>query len=887
VVSPTYSHTIFAASLQGVFVSKDQGNTWSVLVTELPNVEVDQLQISPNGNDLYAFTYGRSAWSTHVNGIGYGYHILQADDSPPLFFSRSVVNFNAFPVGATHTLPATVTNTSHDDVTINDVSMPVDNAFSLDRSGCPSGVVLHGGDSCTVQVTYTVRASIQSTNTLTFSDSFGTQQLAVKGSGITSIGVSTTGVDFGSRQINGATGAGPTIVATNFSVNTVHMTPVFITVGGGVQDGNAFSIASDTCSNHDLAPNQTCAINVSFRPTMTGNILARAIFNNNSPDTPPYVVLSGTGLDTNAPVITASPSTLDFGNVATVQYVFQERVMTLTNTGGSDLLISSIAPSSYLSNNDALAFNVAEDFCSGVTLHPGQQCSLKVMFEPYQSTNTGTGQRTTPLYISSNAKTGGYTTFTLTGNGAAPSYTAPYTVFHGRPGGFKTDFGSQPVHGTAGCTMSVTFSPTAVGARTASVQFTDNAFDSPQTVLLTGVGVAMPVVNLSLAALTFSNTGLNKTSVAKDVLLTNSGLAPLSITGTTASSDFLQTNTCGTSVAAGATCKIHVTFTPTALGSRTSTLIVSDNAAGSPHTTALSGTGVPDYTLTSSSPRGAIVAEPNDTSYGAGAAVVLTAGPNPGYSFTGWSTDGTPVSATNPLTVTVDTNHAVTANFIAENPVPILNKTAPLSASVHGAAVTVTVTGTGFVSASTVDWDGLALPTTFVSSTQLTATIPATDFATATTARLTVVSPGPGGGTSNGLPFSVNAPPKIDSISPVSGVTTGGTTVTISGLGFLPGATVKFGASDATGVTVTQSATITCVAPTHAAGAVAITVTNPDGQNNTLANGYTYGAVNLTPPTRAAGPTVPITPLPHPSTRSPGPTVPAAAGTPAPLPVGR
>src|SRR6185312_5578639 len=69
----------------------------------------------------------------------------------------------------------------------------------------------------------------------------------------------------------------------------------------------------------------------------------------------------------------------------------------------------------------------------------------------------------------------------------------------------------------------------------------------------------------------------------------------LSITGITITSgnpgDFAQTNNCGTTVAAGATCTINVTFTHTTTGSRISSVSVADNAIGSPHTVSLSGTG--------------------------------------------------------------------------------------------------------------------------------------------------------------------------------------------------------------------------------------------------------------------------------------------------------
>jgi phosphatidylethanolamine-binding protein (PEBP) family uncharacterized protein len=144
----------------------------------------------------------------------------------------------------------------------------------------------------------------------------------------------------------------------------------------------------------------------------------------------------------------------------------------------------------------------------------------------------------------------------------------------------------------ANCSISVTFTPTAAGTRTGAVTVTDNAAGSPQTASLTGTGVtAGPSAALSPTSLTFASQTVGTTSAAKPITLSNSGSAALSITSITASGDYAQTNTCGTSLAAGANCSISVTFTPTATGTRTGTITVTDNAPGSPQTASLSGTG--------------------------------------------------------------------------------------------------------------------------------------------------------------------------------------------------------------------------------------------------------------------------------------------------------
>jgi IPT/TIG domain len=80
------------------------------------------------------------------------------------------------------------------------------------------------------------------------------------------------------------------------------------------------------------------------------------------------------------------------------------------------------------------------------------------------------------------------------------------------------------------------------------------------------------------------------------------------------------------------------------------------------------------------------------------------------------------------------------------------------------------------------------------------------------------------------------AAPTVSSISPTSGPTTGGTSVTITGANFVSGATVAFGGTAATGVTVVSSTTITATTPPMAAGTVPVKVTNPDGSSATLSS---------------------------------------------------
>jgi HYDIN/CFA65/VesB-like, Ig-like domain/Right handed beta helix region len=109
----------------------------------------------------------------------------------------------------------------------------------------------------------------------------------------------------------------------------------------------------------------------------------------------------------------------------------------------------------------------------------------------------------------------------------------------------------------------------------------------------------MPVASVSPTNSGFGNQDVGTTSAARAVTLANTGAAALSITGISASGDFAQTSNCPASLAAGSNCTIQVTFTPTTTGPRVGALTVADNAAGSPQTVSLTGTGSSSVTSAS------------------------------------------------------------------------------------------------------------------------------------------------------------------------------------------------------------------------------------------------------------------------------------------------
>jgi subtilisin family serine protease len=223
----------------------------------------------------------------------------------------------------------------------------------------------------------------------------------------------------------------------------------------------------------------------------------------------------------------------------------------------------------------------------------------------------------------------------------------------------------------------------------------------------------------------------------------------------------------------------------------------------------------------------------------------------------------------------------VNAARAVTGPPPAVTSLSPSSRPAGSGAFTLTVGGSNFTSGAAVLWNGSPRGTTFVSSTQITAGIPASDLADAGSANLAVTNPD---GTTTALPLTftiTTSPPRPAGIGPNAGSTKGGTAVTISGDYFQAGAQVTIGGV-AAGIRSVTRTTISAVTQAHAVGTVSVVVTNPDGQTATLTNAYTY-APEPEPTSRVGPPPVSGMPGPHPATRG-GPVGPASGNPPAPEP---
>jgi hypothetical protein len=319
--------------------------------------------------------------------------------------------------------------------------------------------------------------------------------------------------------------------------------------------------------------------------------------------------------------INLAPLTLAFDSEPVGSTTAAQSVV-LTNTSDVNLSISSIVASDGFTESDDCGTSLAPNgFCTvNAAFHPttagAQTGTLTFTNSDVGSpqvvalTGTGTGSLPTATLtgISFGSEVEGTTTAAMSAALTNTSITTALTISGITITGTNAaDFAittgtnacGASVAAATSCSIYATFKPSLVGPESATLNVADNATGSPQTATLSGTGTA-PTPTATLApALSFNGLVLGATSAPLAAVLTNTSTTAIAISGITVSgnnsSDFTiaaGTNACGASLAGGATCNVFVTFAPGAVGARTATLNVADNATGSPQTVGLTGTGV-------------------------------------------------------------------------------------------------------------------------------------------------------------------------------------------------------------------------------------------------------------------------------------------------------
>ncbi len=426
--------------------------------------------------------------------------------------------------------------------------------------------------------------------------------------------LSQTAVPFGSRTVN-----------TTSAVTTVTLT----------NNGSAnLLISSITGTGGDFAFNTTCPIstpplfvaascnfNITFTPLSVNALTGTITIVSNAPGSPHIISMAGNGVAIAVPNLTLSAMTIDLGSQP-LGMIGPDRGVLITNTGFATLNLTSVAVTGAGFSRVVPTLSSPSD--CGVSLAPGGNCQIAIGFAP-SVLGSATGQ----LTINSNAA-GSPHVISLTGIGIAlaqASISLPAsidfasqivnTISTARPlslgntgsgvltvtsigvsGVNAADFSiagdCSTVAAGATCALLVTFKPGAIGARNAQIDIVSNAGGVANVVRLTGAGVAVPapIVALNMTAIGFGNVIYGSMGSPMNVILGNTGGANLAISSIVSTgADFSLTHNCPSALSPSTQCAISVRFSPLALGSRSGVLRVNSNAAGSPHSVNLSGTG--------------------------------------------------------------------------------------------------------------------------------------------------------------------------------------------------------------------------------------------------------------------------------------------------------
>ena len=434
--------------------------------------------------------------------------------------------------------------------------------------------------------------------------------------------VAPSPLTFGS-QLVGTTSSPLSVTITNAAgAGVLAISSVSITGASASQ----FAITANNCDT-SVAAGNSCAISVTFTPTISGAAIATLNIVSTNPTSLP-VPISGTGV---APIDSVSPLALSFGNV-TVNTTSSAQTVTIANSGSSALTLTSFA----ISGGNATDFAISNNTCpvSPATLAISGSCTVSVTMKP-----AAMGTRSSVLVINSSDPVTPRVDVSLTGVGTeaiatvAPgsltyglqlvnTSSAAQTVTLSNTGNIPMNISSIAVTGTnatdfvinyncslngaglangASCTISVTFRPLAAGlSRTGNLVISTNALAPTGGTVTVPLSASSTGVNLSTTALTFAPQVVGTTSAYQSVTLTNAGTTPLIISSVAnvggQTTDFTLTNNCpigGTGLAVGASCRVTVRFAPKATGVRTTTLTIASNDPGMPSgKIVLTGTGI-------------------------------------------------------------------------------------------------------------------------------------------------------------------------------------------------------------------------------------------------------------------------------------------------------
>ncbi|HNT74232.1 MAG TPA: choice-of-anchor D domain-containing protein [Anaerolineae bacterium] len=618
------------------------------------------------------------------------------------------LNFGEQDVTAGPTLAqcVTVTNTGNADLHVTGIALTGDAAadFLITSGGAP--ITLTGHSTHTIHIAFdpmTMGAKAAQLQILSDATGQATVNVALSGVGAAApeIVVAPLALDFGEQGVDDGPTLSQTVTITNVGSTDLHIASVSLTG----TDAAEFIIADDT-GETPLTPGGTRRVQVAFAPISAGVKTATLTIHSNDADEPTVAVaLSGTGL---AAEIIVAPLALDFGEQDVTAGPTLAQCVTVTNTGNADLHVTGIALT-----GDAAADFLITSGGAPITLTGHSTHTIHIAFDPMTM-----GAKAAQLQILSDATGQATVNVALSGVGAAAPeiVVAPFALDFGEQ---EVDYGptlsqtvtitnvgSTDLHLTAvGLTgddaaeftiaddtgetpltpgavrrVQVAFAPISAGVKTATLTIHSNDADEPTVaVALSGTGLAAEIVVTPLA-LDFGEQEVDDgPTLSQTVTITNVGstdlhLTAVGLTGDDAAEFAIADDTGETTLTPGGTRRVQVAFAPVSAGVKTATLTIhSDDADEDTVNVTLSGLGtVGTYLLTvskdgtgqgavSSTPAGIACGEACQADFVAGTVVTLTATPDSGCTFGGWSGEG--CDGTGVCRVSMDSAKHVTATF--------------------------------------------------------------------------------------------------------------------------------------------------------------------------------------------------------------------------------
>jgi mono/diheme cytochrome c family protein len=327
----------------------------------------------------------------------------------------------------------------------------------------------------------------------------------------------------------------------------------------------------------------------------------------------------------NAPAVTLSAVSLAFGSV-TVN-TSSSMTSTLTNSGTAALNLSAISSSNALfavGNNCPTSLAVGSSCTLTVTFSPlvagSATGSVSILSNAASSPDTislsGTGVTaptgllawvgnvTSLSFPSTEAgKTSPAQTLTLSNSGNATATLTQIGLGGSQASEFRTSgtcTAGLTLAAGAQCSVVLVMAPTSEGSKSASLNVLATNASNPPSVALTGTATPVqtpppgnaPAVSLGSTSLPFGSVMVSSSSSLTNTL-TNSGTAALNLASISSNNAlFTAANNCPTPLAVGSSCTLTITFTPLTAGTATGTVSILSDAASSPDTISLSGSGV-------------------------------------------------------------------------------------------------------------------------------------------------------------------------------------------------------------------------------------------------------------------------------------------------------